>query len=110
MIIAISSKGEKLSSIADPHFGRAAGFVFYDTNTKATEYLSNSENKNASQGAGIQAASLMANKHAEVVVSGSFGPKAEQALTSQNIKMWTFSGDLSIQEVIEQIASGKIHG
>lgn len=108
MIIAITSKGEGLNSVADHHFGRAEGFTLYNTETDTIEFVSNLSNKNASQGAGTQSAALMAHYKVKAVVSGSFGPKAEQSLSAQNIKMWTFKGELIIQDIIEQIKSGKI--
>jgi predicted Fe-Mo cluster-binding NifX family protein len=108
MIIAITSKGKGLNSVADPHFGRAEGFTIYNTETGEIEFISNLSNKNASQGAGTQSAAIMAHHKVEAVVSGSFGPKAEQSLSTQNIKMWVFKDELTIQDIIEQIKSGKI--
>ncbi len=110
MIIAITSKEEGLQAAADHHFGRAAGFTFYNTETDTIAFVSNASNKDASQGAGTQAAALMAHHKVKAVVSGSFGPKAEKALSTQQIKMWTFEDDLTVQEIIAQIKSGEIGG
>ena len=108
MIIVITAKGENLTDKADPHFGRATGFMLVDLETGDAKYHSNLDNKNAMQGAGTQAVSGVVNLGANAVVSGSFGPKASQALTSQNVKMWTFEGDLTIQQVIDEVKNGKI--
>ncbi|HQO93156.1 MAG TPA: NifB/NifX family molybdenum-iron cluster-binding protein, partial [bacterium] len=56
MKIAVTTSGHDLNSPFESRFGRAPGFIVYDTETKEFEAIDNSMNLNAAQGAGIQAA------------------------------------------------------
>ena len=56
MKIVVTSRGETLQSAVDPRFGRATWFILYDVDTNLFESVSNTQNLNAPQGAGIQAA------------------------------------------------------
>ena len=80
MIIAVSSQGDNLDSPVDPRFGRAAYFVIYDTDNGSFEVVSNATNVGAAQGAGIQAAQLVAGYSPNLVISGNIGPKAFSVL------------------------------
>ena len=102
MKIAVSSLGNTLESKVDPRFGRAHGFIIYDTETKSFEYIDNSKNLSLMQGAGIQTAQFIADKGVEVVVSGSFGPKAASVLERAGIKMVSGGEGLSVKEAIEK--------
>ena len=61
MKIAISSEGTSLESPVDPRFGRAKYFALVDTDTGECSFHDNTQNLNAPQGAGIQAAQAVAN-------------------------------------------------
>ena len=87
MKIAVTSKGTTLESEVDPRFGRAAYILIIDTKTLKFEVLDNSENVNAFKGAGIQAASMVADKGAEALLTGYCGPKAFTTLNAANIKV-----------------------
>lgn len=106
MKIAVSATGTDLSAQVDPRFGRAAFFVVYDTDADQFDILNNSENAEAAQGAGIQAAQLVSQQSVEVVVSGSFGPKAFEALDAAGIQMVAWSGG-TIAEAIDIIRGGE---
>ncbi len=86
MRIAVSAQGNELTSNVDPRFGRAHCFLVFDTADDSVEVVSNDQNMNAAQGAGIQAAQTVANKNVDLVVSGNFGPKAFRALAAAKIK------------------------
>jgi predicted Fe-Mo cluster-binding NifX family protein len=63
--------------------------------------------QNASSGAGIRAAQAVADKGARVVLTGSTGPNASQALSAARIKVVTgVSG--SVREAIERFKSGQL--
>ncbi len=106
MKIAISAQGPDLNSPVDPRFGRAAYFIIYDTDSRGFEVLRNVENAGATQGAGIQAAQLVARQGVALVVSGHMGPKAFEALRVAGVKMVTRDGG-TVAEAIEFIQSGK---
>ncbi|MEJ5348189.1 MAG: NifB/NifX family molybdenum-iron cluster-binding protein [Desulfosoma sp.] len=89
MIVAVSSTGKDLEAQVDPRFGRAGYFLLVDTETMAFEVLSNSQNLQAAQGAGVQAASLVARHKPSAVLTGNCGPKAFQVLQAAGIPVFT---------------------
>ena len=103
MKIAISSLGSTPESKVDPRFGRAHGFIIYDTETNSYEYVDNSSNLSLMQGAGIQTAQFIADKGVNVVVSGGFGPKAASVLEKAGIKMVSVGDGLTVNEAIKQV-------
>ncbi|HSO19768.1 MAG TPA: NifB/NifX family molybdenum-iron cluster-binding protein, partial [Desulfosarcina sp.] len=66
MKIAVTSTGRELDSTVDPRFGRAAYILIVDSDTLAVDVLDNAENVNAFKGAGIQAATMISDRNAEV--------------------------------------------
>ena len=87
MRIAVTSKGPNLNSEMDPRFGRAAYIIIVDTDTLAFEAVNNAANANALKGAGIQAASTLNDKGAEVLLTGHCGPNAFRTLEAANIRV-----------------------
>ena len=87
MKIAITCRGSGLGAEVDPRFGRAKTFMIYDTETGGLEAVDNTQNLNASQGAGIQAAGNVSEHGVECVLTGHCGPKAFRALTAAGIKI-----------------------
>ena len=87
MKIAVSSKGPQLTSEVDPRFGRASYILIIDPDTQEFEVLNNSVNANAFKGAGIQAATMISDKGAKVLMTGYCGPKAFQVLEAAGIKV-----------------------
>lgn len=106
MKIAISAQGPDMNSQVDPRFGRAAYFIIYDTAGNAFEVLQNTENAAAAQGAGIQAAQLVANQAVDIVVSGNMGPKAFDALRAAGIRMVAWEKG-TVAEAVELVRNGK---
>ncbi len=87
MKIAITSKGTDLDSQVDPRFGRAAYILIVDTDTLELEVMDNKENVNAFKGAGIQAARMISEKGAEVLLTGFCGPNAFKTLAAAGVKV-----------------------
>jgi predicted Fe-Mo cluster-binding NifX family protein len=106
MKIAISSQGEDLEAVVDPRFGRCAYFIVYDTETKETEALSNPALE-AMGGAGIQAAQVIADKSAEVVITGNVGPNAFQTLNQAGIKIYGGASG-TVKENLEKYENGEL--
>ncbi len=75
MKIAVTSTGPDLDSPVDPRFGRAAYILIVDSATLEFEVLDNSVNLNAFKGAGIQAATMISDKGAEVLLTGFCGQR-----------------------------------
>lgn len=88
MIIAITAGGKTLESAFDTRFGRAAGFILFDTDTATATFCDNTQNLEAAQGAGIQAAQTVANAGARVLITGHCGPKAFTVLQAAGIKIY----------------------
>ena len=107
MKIAVSAQGETLDSAVDPRFGRAAYFVIVDTESGAFEALSNEQNVNAMQGAGIQAAETVANSGAEAVLTGHCGPNAFCALNAADIKVCV-GAEGTVAQAVEAFTSGAL--
>jgi predicted Fe-Mo cluster-binding NifX family protein len=107
MKIAISSQGKDLNSALDPRFGRASGFIVYDDANGAYEYVSNQQNLEAMQGAGIQTAQNVARTGAQAVISGHVGPKAFSALQSGGIDIY-LSRSGTVQEALDALQAGKL--
>ena len=87
MKIAVTAKGKDLDSDVDPRFGRALYILIVDTDTLAVEAIENSSNVNAFKGAGIQAATMICDKEAEVLLTGHCGPNAFKTLEAAAIKV-----------------------
>ncbi len=108
MKIAITTQGKDLSDMLDPRFGRAQYFMIYDLEkNEVLEVVDNSSGVNAAGGAGTSAAQVIANKGAEVVISGNYGPNAVIGLNGFEIKMYTSPVD-NISNVIESFKAGKL--
>ncbi len=88
MKLVFTTFGETLDSPLDPSFGRARNFVVYDLQTQAFEVISNKQNLDAAQGAGIQAAQSIAKAGANALITGHCGPKAFRVLAAAGIKVF----------------------
>lgn len=108
MKIAITTSGFNMDAPVDIRFGRARGFVAVDMDTGDFQYLDNSEAGGAGQGAGIQAAKLMAGHGVQVVLTGHCGPNAFRALQAAGIRVCTGLTGGSIREAIEQFKGGAL--
>lgn len=107
MKLAITSSGKDLDSQMDLRFGRAKGFIIYETDNDAFEFVDNVQNLEAAQGAGIQAAQNVVNKDVEVVITGHCGPKAFKVLSISGVKIYTVEAG-KISEVIEKFKKGEL--
>lgn len=107
MKIAITSSGTDLNAPVDSRFGRAAGFIVYDTETKTLKTADNRQNLNAAQGAGIQTAQNVAATGATTVITGHCGPKAFQILSASKITVYLAPVG-SVQKALDHFAQGEL--
>jgi predicted Fe-Mo cluster-binding NifX family protein len=107
MKVAISSEGPSLESPVDARFGRAACFIVADTETGAFETLPNEQNLAAPQGAGVQAASAVAGREVEAVLTGHCGPKAFRVLAAAGIRIYVGAKG-TVAQALEQLKAGKL--
>jgi predicted Fe-Mo cluster-binding NifX family protein len=108
MKIAITTSGFDMDAPVDVRFGRARGFLTVDTETGNARYLENREGTSAGQGAGIQAARLMAADGVQVVLTGHCGPNAFRALQAAGIRVYTGVTGGSIRQAVEQFKAGAL--
>ena len=108
MKIAISAEGPTLEDDVDPRFGRAAGFIIYDTETKAVEYIENGAGQTAAQGAGLIAVETVSNAGATVALSGYIGPKAFDALQAIGIGTVQDVDNRTVGEVVRAFEAGEL--
>lgn len=106
MKIAVTSKGTDLDSPVDPRFGRAAYLIVVDDASLEFEVIDNAENVNAFKGAGIQAATAVSSKGAEVLLTGYCGPNAFKTLQAAGVKV---VNDVSgtVKEAVASFSEGK---
>ncbi|MGB9833830.1 MAG: NifB/NifX family molybdenum-iron cluster-binding protein [bacterium] len=105
MKICVSATANSLDAQVDQRFGRCPYFLVVDPETMQFEAISN-EALNAMGGAGIQAAQAIANKGAEVLITGNVGPNAFQALSAIGIKIVIgISG--TVREAVEKYKKGE---
>lgn len=107
MKIAVTAKGRDLEAAVDPRFGRAAYIVVVDSESNEFEALDNSANVNAFKGAGIQAASMVCDKGAEVLLTGHCGPKAFSALKAGGVKVVNDARG-TVKEAVRAYQDGKL--
>lgn len=107
MKIAITTSGDSLESSLDPRFGRAAKFLIYDMTSGDFEIVDNTQNLNAAQGAGIQAAQNVAQSGVECVITGHCGPKAFRVLSAAGIKIYNCTAN-TVAEALDQLSQGHI--
>lgn len=108
MKIAISAEGPTLQDVVDPRFGRAAGFVIYDTETKAFEYIDNGTAQTAAQGAGLMAVETVVEAGVKVVLSGYIGPKALEALQAVGLGTVQDMDNRTVGDVIDEFEAGRL--
>lgn len=107
MKIAVTAQGKDLQSPVDPRFGRAQWFIIADLETEGFEAVSNEQNLNMAQGAGIQAAEKIARHGASYLITGHCGPKAFRALSAAGIKV-VVGGEGTVGEVLEKFKRGEL--
>jgi predicted Fe-Mo cluster-binding NifX family protein len=107
MKIAVSAKGKTLDSELDARFGRAACFIIVDPDSLAYQVVENTQNLNAAQGAGIQAAKTVADQGVKAVLTGNCGPKAYAVLEQAGISVVTGASG-SVKAALEQYKNGSL--
>ena len=105
MKIAVSAVSPNLDAEVEPRFGRCQYFVIVDPQNMEFEGLEN-PNIAAMGGAGIGTAQMIANKGAEVILTGNCGPNAYQTLTAAGVQVITgVTG--RIRDAIEAYKAGR---
>ena len=103
--LTISEKNE--NSKVDPRFGRCPYFLIIDEETGEKKIIDNTQNLNAMQGAGIQAAQNLLKENPDVLITGNIGPKAFSLLSSK-VKIYLGAGDLTVEQALEKFKKGEL--
>lgn len=102
----ITATKDDLEAPIDPRFGRCQYFIVVDSDT--LEYNAKENNqKNATGGAGVQAAQTVAQTQADAVITGSVGPNAFQTLQAANIKIFTGASG-TVKNAIDDFKKGAL--
>ncbi|NLF24033.1 MAG: dinitrogenase iron-molybdenum cofactor biosynthesis protein [Deltaproteobacteria bacterium] len=107
MKIAFSTSGDNLDAPLYPRFGRTPKFLMYDLESKTFELVDNTQNLNAAQGAGIQAAQTVSRAGAGAVVTGHCGPKAFRVLAEADIEVYNTEA-ATVAEALTLYQTGKL--
>jgi len=108
MKIAISSQPPGgLEVLVDPRFGRCACFTIYDSEIGNVVVIPNTATESFS-GAGIQAAQLVVNSGATVVLTGNVGPNAFTALQQLGVQTYTGVFGATVKAAIDQYLAGTL--
>jgi predicted Fe-Mo cluster-binding NifX family protein len=94
--------------LLDPRFGRAPVFLIVGPDGREIVAELDNESADLAQGAGTGAAATMSSHGVGTVISGRFGPKAEQALRQLGIEMRAAPADLSAEQALEMLDAGTL--
>ena len=106
MIVAVSATAPSLDAAVDPRFGRAACFIMVNPATMDFQVIENKQNLNAPQGAGIQAAALVAGGKPSAVLTGHCGPKAFHTLQAAGIPVVLGVAGV-VKDAVRKFSEGK---
>ena len=108
MILFISAMNETNNAPMSPRYGRAPWFIRFDTETSNWQAVKNT-GPDQPGGAGIATTQLLIDQGAKTVISGRFGPNAQQALQAAGITMISVDAEqLTVDQVIQQFQSGQL--
>ena len=106
MKIVISAKGPDLEAQVDPRFGRSSYFLLVNPESMEYEVMANGQNVQAAEGAGIQAAALIARQRPGALLTGNCGPKAYHTLLAAGISVFLGVAG-SVREAVQEFSAGK---
>ena len=105
--IAITAGEPSLEAKVDPRFGRSPYFLLVNPKTMEYEAVANRQNLQAAQGAGIQAAALVARYRPAAVLTGHCGPKAFHTLEAADIPV-IVGVEGSVREAVARYRTGEL--
>ena len=107
MKIIFTTSGWGEEAPLDPRFGRAAGFLLYDSDDRSFQPVDNIEGADSGLGAGIQAAERVAKAGADVVVTGHCGPKAFRVLHAAGVKVFNTEA-ATVADALDLFRAGRL--
>ena len=107
MKLCVSSFGKELNSKVDERFGRAAYFIFIDTETEYIQARSNTS-QSSGRGAGIGTAQIVSDEGVDAILTGVVGPNAFEALKASGIRIYEGASNLdTVREALERFKKGE---
>lgn len=107
MIIAFATEEHGIEAELSNRFGRAKEFSIFNTETEKWSVLSNKQNLQSAQGAGIQSAQTLIKEEAQMVVAAHMGPKAFQVLQAAGIEIY-LTPSAPIAKLLLDLLKGRI--
>ena len=107
MKLIFTTSGNNLDALLAPSFGRTRNFLLYDPESGTSQLISNQQNLNAAQGAGIQAAQTIVKAGAQALITGHCGPKAFRVLEAAGVKVYNTDAP-TIAEALARFRAGKL--
>lgn len=108
MKVAIPVAAATKEAKVDLRFGRTRFFAIVDTENNDWQFIDNSQDMQAAQGAGIQAATTVANAGAEAIIAINLGPKAIQVLQGGGIKVYTAPENVAAEAAVELLKDNQL--
>jgi predicted Fe-Mo cluster-binding NifX family protein len=105
MRVAISAQGDDIDSFVDPRFGRAAWFIFADSESGSFTPMPNAENADASGAAGTQAADQVVAHNVEAVITGNIGPGAHGILAATGVRIFHGGNGVTVREALVRLGA-----
>jgi predicted Fe-Mo cluster-binding NifX family protein len=106
MKLVVTSTGANLDSPIDPRFGRAQHLLLVETDGMTFEAIDN-PSVQASGGAGVQTAQIVATMGASAVLTGNVGPNAYYALSAAGLKVHVGAAG-TVRQAIEAYLRGEL--
>ena len=107
MKIAIPAQQNSLNIEIDERFGRAKGFVIYDTDNGTHTWVNNTQSVQSTQGAGIQSAKNVIDSGVEILIAGNVGPKAFSLLRAAGVEVY-ICNMMTVSQAIDEFKAGKL--
>jgi len=108
-VLVVATDAGGLDDRVFPDFGRAPTFTVVEVEDGEIKKATVIDNPYAAapSGAGIQAAQLAAERGAEAVFAGNFGPNASGVLAQAGVKTVPVAG-LTVREAVERYLKGEL--
>jgi predicted Fe-Mo cluster-binding NifX family protein len=101
MKIAIPSMGESLTSVVSRTLGRSPFIIIYDNETNKYNSFSNT-GYNQQDGSGLQAAELIIQKNADVLLTREIGRKAYSVLMKEYVDIHLLNSSGTVKSVLKK--------
>ena len=108
MKVCIPAEAPRLDARVDERLGRAACFVLVESDSDAVlASVPNDQNKQAAQGAGVQAGQAIASLAPDAVLCANCGPKAFRVLQTAGIKVFLGAAG-TVAEAVGALREGRL--